>query len=133
MSDENVNKVEASVNLLSSISERVKHSAEDVRKQVIEQRVKAVVDQRADMLDKALTVRETLSKEINKISKPDVQTYTESGAVASSSYSEERVKQLKDKREKLAKVDKAIALALDNNDWSKLNEVKADKPEQKKE
>lgn len=119
-------KLPKAVELLVTVSDKIKASGDAVVQKVVAARVEAELQKRADSLEKALVTRASLASEVKKLEKPDVDgTYDADGKeVTPASFSKARAKELKDKRDKLAKVDKLINAALENNEWGKLNEFK---------
>lgn len=110
-------------NLLAEVSELVKNSTPKVRTRLVETLVEKEVQSRADILSKALDMRQAASSEFRKVNCPDVVTFDVNGKEAGGTYTKERLKEIKDKREKFQKIETAIEKAL-SGDWSKVKELK---------
>jgi phenylalanyl-tRNA synthetase beta subunit len=111
------------VTLLSEIAKNVKAADAEVREKVVQSRINKEINSRVEALDKALGLRASMQNNIRKLERPDVKTFNTDGSVASASLSATQYKELKQAKEKIGKVDKAIKLAL-GGDYSKLNELK---------
>lgn len=100
---------------------------------VVESLVKTEVNRRADALEKGLKLHEDTYRELRKV-KPDQITYNLDGTKQSETYSKEAVENNKKLTEKLAKIEKAVVKATDENDWSDLyNLVKGSGNAEKKD
>lgn len=109
--------------LLAEVAERVKGSNDLVQEAYISKLVTKEVEQRVDLLDKAMQKRFTCLSELNKVNRPDVETFDADGKLASGTYTKDRLKMIKEAKEALAKVENAIDKAL-AGDWSKVKELK---------
>ena len=89
---------------------------------VVELLVKTEVNRRADALEKALKLHEETFRELRKV-KPDQVTYNLDGTKATETYSKAAIDSNKKLNEKLAKIDKAVVNATDNNQWGDLYSV----------
>lgn len=87
--------------------------------------VTSLADQELEVRGKALmSVYDEIVKtkaEIKKV-KPDHETYNLDGTTASATYSKAKVEEVKKLNDKLAKLEKAFSLAVDQNDFSKVKE-----------
>lgn len=84
---------------------------------VVDNLVKTEVNRRADALEKVLKLHEDTFREIRKV-KPDQVTYNLDGTKATETYSKAAIDNNKKLTEKLAKIEKAVVNATDNNQWS---------------
>ncbi len=109
--------------VLSEVAERIKASTPTVRTKLVETLVEKEVVLRADLLGKALDARSAAVSELQKINKPDVVTYDADGKEVGGTYTKDNLKKIKEGKEKLAKIEKAIELAL-SGEWQKLKELK---------
>jgi hypothetical protein len=122
-SDDGDTKENKAKSLLAEVANRVKGTNDIVQETYITKLVQKEVEQRVDLLDKAMQKRFTCLTELNKINRPDVETFDADGKLASGTYTKDRLKAIKDAKENLAKVENAIDKAL-AGDWSKVKELK---------
>jgi hypothetical protein len=107
--------------LLASIAERVAGSNPVVTQRYIDSQVEKEVGDRVNLLDKGMQKRFQCMTELNKVNRPDNETFNADGSLASGTFSKERLKAIKDAKEALAKIEGALEKAL-GGDWSKLKE-----------
>lgn len=86
---------------------------------VVDSLVKTEVNRRADALEKGLKLHEDTFRELRKV-KPDQVTFNLDGTKATETYSKAVIDNNKKLNEKLAKIEKAVVNATDNNQWSDL-------------
>jgi len=80
---------------------------------------------RVDLLLRAINTLDQLRKNLGKVNRPDVQTFTETGAVASASWSKGRLDEKRKAAEAVQKMEAAISRAVNDKDFEKLeNELK---------
>jgi len=116
---------ESAVNsMLSAIASRIKDSNPEVVERWQDAQVEKEVSTRVDLLDKAMQRRFQCLTELNKVNRPDNETFNADGSRASASYSKDRLKAIKDAKEALAKVEHALEKALVHNEWQKIKELK---------
>ena len=108
----------------------------EIRKRIVDQLTEDEIEKRKLSLAAALTKREETQREIEKIEKnpatkafvvvPGETTKIDPKKPASGTWTDQQIQDLNKHREKLAKIDKAIAMALDTEqpDFSKLNDLK---------
>jgi hypothetical protein len=113
---------DAAKKVLIDVAERIKNARGDVRERLIGTLVEREIGQRVDVLDKALSKREQLERDIRKL-KPDDVSYDGDGNVVSAHYSKAKYEELKKAKDKLAKLDTAIEKALADNDFGKLKDA----------
>ncbi len=113
----------SAVGLLAEVAEAVKTSTPAVRARLVESMVEKEIKARAELLGKALDARSAANSEHQKINKPDVVTYNEHGVEVAGNYTKDHLKKIKESKDKLVKIEKAIELAL-GGDWTKLKELK---------
>jgi cell division protein FtsX len=106
-----------------------------IRQRIVEQLTEEEIEKRKQALAAALTKRDETQREIDKIEKnPANKTFVvvpgETGKIdtkkpASGTWTDEQVQSLNKHREKLAKIDKAIEMALNPEapDFSKLKDL----------
>jgi hypothetical protein len=121
--DDSDTKENKAKSLLAEVANRVKGTNDIVQETYITKLVQKEVEQRVDLLDKAMQKRFACLTELNKVNRPDVETFGADGKLASSTYTKERLKAIKDAKEALAKIENAIDKAL-AGDWSKVKELK---------
>jgi len=125
MSEENAENTENTqpkyAELLDSFKTKVAASAQKVVDGVVEKLTQAEVEKRQNTVIKALDMIQEADKEIKKI-KPDQESFDEDNKLVNATYSKDVAKKLKEIKDKKAKLDEAINLALgDKADFSKLN------------
>lgn len=113
-----------SLDLLSKISDQVKVSKDKVCQRLVDQRVEAELDKRAELLDKALTLHSSAIKEQRKLEKPDVKVHDAEGKVVREGFSSALTKKRSEAKAKVLKIEKAISAALDDADWGQLSNLK---------
>ena len=86
---------------------------------VVESLVKVEISRRSDALEKAIKLHEDTLREIRKV-KPDQVTYNMDGTKASETYSIQAFENNKKLNEKLAKIEKTIVGATENEKWGDL-------------
>ena len=114
----------AATGLLAAVAERVKNSNPEVQRRYIDTLVEKEVSARVDLLDKGMQARFQCLTELNKINRPDIEHFDAEGKPAGGHYSKDRVKAIREAKEKLAKVEHALEKALVGNEWQKLKELK---------
>jgi hypothetical protein len=115
-------------NFHALVKERVLAASPSIKNSVIQSFVDKEVAKIETAIGTAITQLDVEKAELRKI-KPDNTTFDENGKVVNSSYNKDTVEKLKAKREKVAKIEKAIQDALDGTDYSKvLGLSKEDKP-----
>jgi hypothetical protein len=86
---------------------------------VVESLVKVEINRRSDALEKAIKLHEDTLKEVRKV-KPDQITFNLDGTKASELYSKVAVENNKKLNQKLAKIEKTIVDATENDKWGDL-------------
>ena len=86
---------------------------------VVESLVKVEISRRSDALEKAIKLHEDTLREIRKVN-PDQVTYNLDGTKASETYSKQAFENNKKLNEKLAKIEKTIVGATENEKWGDL-------------
>lgn len=114
---------DSAAKILSDIASQVEGSTPQVRENLIAALVQKELDQRLQLLLVAMQKRAEALGELRRIDHPDIVGYDQAGAEVVGHYSKERLKERKEKRERLAKIETAIEKALEN-DWSKLRDLK---------
>lgn len=107
--------------VIAAVSERVNNSAPDVREKLITTLSDRQIQERVELLDAGLKKLKELDVAIKKI-KPDHIVMDAKGAEISSGYSKAVVEELKKAQEAHQKMEEALNLALDKNDFSKLKD-----------
>lgn len=116
--------VPSPIEVLGMIAEKIKSSRDDVRKKLIALRVDRELDVRVDLLDKAFAKRAEADKALKKVNRPDVEHNDGDGNPVPGVYTKARTKEIKDAKDKLAKIEKAITSALTEDNFGKLKELK---------
>lgn len=112
----------ASSSLLSEVAAKYA-TVDPVRQKVVDILADRGIEARATALEKALTRRSDLQRDLKKAEKPDVEHFNPDGSPAPALYTKAKVEEVKKAREALDKVEKAIDLALTKNDFTKVKEV----------
>ncbi len=87
---------------------------------VVEHFAKLEAEKQGTALIKGLDKLSSLERDLNKINRPDVQTFNEDGSVASASWSKDRLDERKKLSEQIEKLSKAIDKADDKGDFADL-------------
>lgn len=90
------------------------------REQVVEHFATLQANKQAEALIKGLEKLTQLERDLQKINKPDVQTFNEDGTVASATFSKERIEERKKLNEQIEKLTKAINKADEGDDFGDL-------------
>lgn len=123
MSETTENTQPKYVELLESFKAKVAASGPSVIDGVVATLTKAEVEKRQNTVIKALELIQEADKEIKKI-KPDQESFDENEKLVAALYSKDQAKKLKEAKDKKAKLDEAINLALsDKPDFTKLNNL----------
>jgi len=109
--------------LLAQVAERVKGAGDVIQERYIDTLVQKEISERVALLDKAMQKRFTCLSELNKVNRPDVETFDADGKLVTGTYTKERIKAIREAKEQLGKVENAIDKAL-GGDWSKVKELK---------
>lgn len=109
--------------LLSEVSEKISASGPVVWGRVVDLLTEKEVSNRVNLLEQALQKRNEMLKDLRKLEKADIQTFDANGKVLTESFSKSAAENLKKAREQLGKMENALTLALEKNDFSKLKEV----------
>lgn len=120
---EPTDKATAASGLLAQIAAKVKESAPQVTARYIESQVEQEISSRVGLLDKAMQQRFKLQSDLRKVDRPDEEKFDAAGKVVQAFYTKARLEEIKKGKEALAKVEKAIELAVTTNDWSKVKEI----------
>lgn len=96
---------------------------EKVKDIVIQKLYDAELQRRVDAAIRCVSQLEEIERDLKKISKPDVETYNADGSVANTSYSKEKVEQIKNKTKEKEKLEQALMQALEKNDFNALLKV----------
>ena len=102
----------ASHNIQEEISSRLVEMVPEIAEDVIEYFVKQQINKISDAVIKGMDKLKEFDKEFNKINRPDVVTFDETGKAISEGYSKERLdnkRKLNEQRERYVKaIDKAL-------------------------
>lgn len=115
-------KVTVAAKIHEIVAQRLEKSKGDVREAVIESFVSKENDRRASLLIKAVNKAEELEKAIAKI-KPDQHNYDGNGDLLSSTFSEQKMKELKKVKQERAKLDQAMDEAFDSANYQQLEKA----------
>lgn len=92
-----------------------------VRAAVVQKLADEEVAKRTELVLTSMNSLSRLRSDLKKF-KPDVKGYDAAGTLVSEMYSEAKTQERKKLSEKIEKLEKAINLALENDDYSKLKE-----------
>lgn len=98
-----------------AVAEQVSKIAPVVKERVVNLLVEKEVNRRTELISQGLTRLSELDKENRKLSKPDHVTYSGDGT-KSEVFSKDQFEQREKLHEKIDKLEKAIAKAIDNGD-----------------
>ncbi len=134
MSDENTQTqpqietattVSASKSIGLKVAEQIANAGPAILDKVINNLASLEIEKRASALLNGVNLAVATKRELQKI-KPDQQSFDASGKVVFESYSKTKVEEKKKLEEKLAKIEKAVELAVNSNDFSKVSELKSE-------
>ena len=108
---------------IATIAAQVKERNPEVATRWVQTQVDKEIDARVGLLDKAMQARFTAMTDLQKINRADNVHKDADGKVVFESWSDDRRKQVKEAKEKLAKIENAIQKAVEG-DWSKVKEIK---------
>lgn len=114
--------------LLVAVSEKLATAGGSIRESVISRLAQIDIDKRANALFAGIETAVKLNGELNKIDRPDVPANLNAAGqpVGEGLYTKARLEAIKKLKEKIAKVEAAIAAATEKADWSKLLTLKID-------
>lgn len=123
MSNEN-QKHEANSVIRTAVAEKLAEiGKQSVRDAVIQKLVGDEVANRTAAVLEGMNRLSKLKGDQRKL-KPDLKSLDEHGNVVSENYSPAKYEELKKSREQIEKLEKALQLALENDDYSKLKDQK---------
>jgi hypothetical protein len=106
------------------VRERIAAAGPEIEERVIVKMAEEKISVRADKLYGAYTELDNTNREIQKIEKkPDIIHKDLTGKVTHTGYNQETVKKHSDLVQRKAKLEKAINVALEKNDWTELDKV----------
>jgi hypothetical protein len=86
--------------------------------------VDLLVDQEVERRVKAVSVLVAKLDELNgnlkKIDRADVETFNQDGSPATATFTKARLEEIKKAKEQIAKIEKALDMAFENNDFQKV-------------
>lgn len=109
--------------ITSVVAERLAQISPQVNERVIEHLVNVELEKRSNAIVSGLENLRGLQNDLKKI-KPDQVSVDENGNEVSATYSKSKFEERKKLLEQIAKVEKALDLAIDKGDMSKLYELK---------
>ena len=107
-----------------TVANRLANSGATIRNAVVDILVKEETDRRVAATTKAVNKLAELDKELKKLSKPDIETFNADETPASPVFSKTRIEEIKKVREQIAKIEKALTEAFDNNNFQKVLDLK---------
>lgn len=108
--------------LNETVANMIGRAGERIKNIFIEKQVNDEINRRAGLLANLVTAMTKFKRECNKF-KADLLTYNLDGSVASESFSKKVVDERKKALEKLAKAEKILAKAINDNDYSNVEQV----------
>lgn len=108
--------------LNEAVNTLIKDAGPKIKTLFIEKQVTDEINRRAGLLAGLVVAMTKFKRELNKF-KPDNISYDVNGAVISESYSKKTVDDRKKAIEKLAKAEKALGRALNENDYSTVEQM----------
>jgi hypothetical protein len=106
----------------TEVADLIKGSSDKVKTIVRDKFVNDEINKRADLLSRLIVALNTFRKEALKV-RADVVTYNESGEKQSESWSKAQLDKKKKADEKIGKAEKAFEKALNDNDYSTIEQV----------
>lgn len=101
------------------------HGSRDMQQKVEDLRYNKIIDQRADLMSKAIDVVDRLELDLRKLEKsPDCVIRTIEGAVLYSGFSDKRFEEIKKLKEKVEKAHKVFDKALNAKEQKDFDDVK---------
>jgi len=119
-SQENAPKVSAGNTVLTSIAARVKNAGSEIQERVENILYEREVESRSNKLVKALDKLVAEESELRKLDRPDQKFFDDKGDTTLQVYTEDRKKQLEEKRKKLGKLKKQINGAIQSGNFNEL-------------
>jgi hypothetical protein len=114
--------VSKAASILDEVNGLVKTSGDEVRRRVVSALAEKVINENVRLVQTGLDKRTEALGGLRKVSKPDVETYDAAGNKLEV-MSQAKFEEVKKAKENLEKVEKALAKALEENDYSKLKEL----------
>ncbi len=105
------------------VADQLKSISETVNEKVISVLVEREVNKKTDQLVSAIDALQTMERELRKI-KPDIEAYDDNGKLVSANWSKAKLEERKKLNERINKARKAINMAVEKGDYSKVGEVK---------
>lgn len=107
----------ASLSISMKVAERISTAGTTILTKVVDSLANVEIEKRADALLKAVNLAVATQRELNK-AKPDVVSYNDDGSVKDASWTKPKLEEKKKLVEKLAKIEAAVAKAIEKNDFS---------------
>lgn len=104
------------------VTERLGTIGSTVREKVVAQLVETEVQKRTEAVVFVVKRLDESNEQLKKINRGDLVTYNEDGSVASTGWSKGRVDEIKKIKESIQKLENALELAFEKNDFQKIME-----------
>lgn len=117
--------VSASKSIGQKVADQIANAGPVILEKVINNLANLEIEKRATALLNAVNLAVATKRELQKI-KPDIVAYNDKGEEASANWSKPKLEEKKKLEEKLAKIEKAVDLAVNKNDFSKVSELKSE-------
>lgn len=114
-----MSEISSSQTIGAKVAEKISAATNNgsVLQSVIDRLATLEIERRADALLKAINLAFSIKKDLYKV-KPDIVAYTLEGTIASEQWSKAKLEERKKLTEKLEKVERIIAKAVDKGDYS---------------
>jgi chaperonin cofactor prefoldin len=101
------------VTIKEAIAEKLTASNEIVKNRLIDHLVEETLAKRVKQIESAYSEWEKLSKDLPRKQKPDTATYDQEGNILTETFSKSAFEALKQHKDRMARIEKAISEALD--------------------
>ncbi len=108
--------------MLTNIRSRIAESNKTIRGAVVDHYVTQELDNRTAFVIKGMDKLKEMSRELKKL-KPDLEACDENGKVIRREYSPSRSKEIKEQKEKMAKLERALNKSIQEGDYDNLKKA----------
>lgn len=105
-----------------AVAAKIAASGPSILEQVADALAEEVIGKRVKQVHAAMTELDNIARDLKKL-KPDQVAYDESGTVQNSFFSKKVIDDRKKLSEREAKIQKALAKALENNEWGDMGNL----------
>ena len=105
-----------------AVAERISNAGPHIAQRVIDIMAEETLKKRVNSIVSAQTEADNLTRQIRR-TKPDMVGYNESGIILSAAFSKKGLGDRNILVERLAKIERAITLALEKGDWTLMDKL----------